>query len=105
MGGKGRIGAFRFLMSEQPFLSIMEGWIEVRDGDDTARSLFDRHYSRYRYVDGRKPKIFVGPGEKMVLLSSDARALCVGRKFIRSEERRVGKECVSSCRSRCSPDH
>src|SRR3546814_11737946 len=23
----------------------------------------------------------------------------------RSEERSVGKECVSTCRSRCSPDH
>src|SRR3546814_12154791 len=23
----------------------------------------------------------------------------------RSEERRVGKECVSTCRSRCSPQH
>src|SRR3546814_12715259 len=23
----------------------------------------------------------------------------------RSEERRVGKECVSTCRSRCSPNH
>src|SRR3546814_17186052 len=23
----------------------------------------------------------------------------------RSEERRVGKECVSTCRSRCSPEH
>src|SRR3546814_14815504 len=23
----------------------------------------------------------------------------------RSEERRVGTECVSTCRSRCSPDH
>src|SRR3546814_10514540 len=26
-------------------------------------------------------------------------------KFIRSEERRVGKECVSTCRSRWSPYH
>src|SRR3546814_15560225 len=25
--------------------------------------------------------------------------------FHRSEERRVGKECVSTCRSRWSPDH
>src|SRR3546814_18964163 len=25
--------------------------------------------------------------------------------FARSEERRVGKECVSTCRYRCSPDH
>src|SRR3546814_6076759 len=26
-------------------------------------------------------------------------------EFVRSEERRVGKECVSTCRSRWSPDH
>src|SRR3546814_19885940 len=26
-------------------------------------------------------------------------------RSIRSEERRVGKECVSTCRSRWSPDH
>src|SRR3546814_19374254 len=25
--------------------------------------------------------------------------------WMRSEERRVGKECVSTCRSRCSPYH
>src|SRR3546814_13283387 len=29
----------------------------------------------------------------------------VVREGIRSEERRVGKECVSTCRSRWSPDH
>src|SRR3546814_5127750 len=28
-----------------------------------------------------------------------------GTKDCRSEERRVGKECVSTCRSRLSPDH
>src|SRR3546814_12646956 len=28
-----------------------------------------------------------------------------GRSRIRSEERRVGKECVSTCRYRWSPDH
>src|SRR3546814_15473325 len=27
------------------------------------------------------------------------------RIFLRSEERRVGKECVSTCRSRLSPEH
>src|SRR3546814_15265199 len=26
-------------------------------------------------------------------------------KWVRSEERRLGKECVSTCRSRWSPDH
>src|SRR3546814_13011073 len=29
----------------------------------------------------------------------------VGTCRLRSEERRVGKECVSTCRSRWSPDH
>src|SRR3546814_19365376 len=29
----------------------------------------------------------------------------VEERWIRSEERRVGKECVSTCRSRWSPDH
>src|SRR3546814_12170843 len=29
----------------------------------------------------------------------------VGETVVRSEERRVGKECVSTCRSRWSPDH
>src|SRR3546814_16982184 len=28
-----------------------------------------------------------------------------GGQFVRSEERRVGKECVSTCRSRWSPYH
>src|SRR3546814_4712280 len=30
---------------------------------------------------------------------------CVARQPERSEERRVGKECVSTCRSRWSPYH
>src|SRR3546814_5045907 len=29
----------------------------------------------------------------------------LGRETVRSEERRVGKECVSTCRSRWSPYH
>ena len=79
-------------MSEQPFL-IGEGWMEVTDGNDTARALFDRHYSRYFYADGRKPKIFVGPGEKRVLLTADARALCVWRKF-KSADGQDGVNCA-----------
>src|SRR3546814_115518 len=31
--------------------------------------------------------------------------LCARFREPRSEERRVGKECVSTCRSRWSPDH
>src|SRR3546814_1570781 len=33
------------------------------------------------------------------------RFVLVGQDHLRSEERRVGKECVSTCRSRWSPYH
>src|SRR3546814_20145908 len=36
---------------------------------------------------------------------SDYRPRFEGKLLIRSEERRVGKECVSTCRSRWSPYH
>jgi hypothetical protein len=70
-------------MSAQPYLSaLFDGWIAIRDGDDTARELFKRHYSFRPYADGRKPTLFVGPGEKLVLLTADALALFVWRKFL-----------------------
>jgi hypothetical protein len=56
-------------------------WQQCRDGDDGARCLFDRHYSRQHYKDGRKPKLFVGPGEKEVLITEDGKAIFVWRKF------------------------
>ena len=57
-------------------------WIQLKDGDDTCRAIFQRHYSYRRYADGRQPLLFVGPGEKMVLMSPAADALFVWRKFI-----------------------
>lgn len=67
-------------------------WYGVKDGDDSARALFDRHYSRKHYKDGRKPKLFVGPGHKIVLQTSDKRALFVWVKF-RSNDRQRGVSC------------
>ena len=76
----------------QPFL-FGAGWIPVLDGNDTARAIFDRHYSRYRYADGRRPMLFVGPGEKLVLLWHDALALFVWRRFI-SADGQEGVNCA-----------
>lgn len=78
---------------EQPLLLTDRVWVEVRDGDDTVRSVFDRHYSRQHYRDGRSPKLFVGPGEKMVLMTPDARAIFVWRKFI-SDDGQQGINCA-----------
>jgi hypothetical protein len=71
----------------------VSNWLQRKDGDDQCRALFDRHYPRYIYKDGRKPKLFVGPGEKMVLLHVTEFALCVWRKFI-SADGQQGINCA-----------
>jgi len=65
----------------------------IKDGDDEARRFFDRHYSRHFYADGRQPKLFVGPGQKMVLVTPCRRALFVWRKFI-SGDGQQGINCA-----------
>lgn len=57
-------------------------WQVIYDGNGAARELFDEHYSRTRYADGRTPKLFVGPGQKMVLKTRDNTAIFAWRKFI-----------------------
>ena len=78
----------------QPFLPITdEPWVEVKDGNATGRTMFRRHYSYAPYRDRRDPALFVGPGEKLVLLTPDARALFVWRKFI-SGDGQQGVNCA-----------
>lgn len=78
-------------MAQTSFLPLV--WLHVRDGNDSARELFDRHYSRYRYADGRKPLLFLGPGEKTVLITPDALAVFAWRKFI-SRDGQQGVNCA-----------
>lgn len=77
----------------QPFLFASSAWMPVKDANPTALEIFHRHYSYAPYRDGRRPLHFVGPGEKMVLLTPDARALCVWRKFI-SADGQQGVNCA-----------
>lgn len=77
-------------MSEQPFLIGEHPWTEIRDGNPTGMSIFKRHYTARKR---RKVFQFVGPGEKMVLITPDARALFVWRKFI-SDAGETGVNCA-----------
>jgi hypothetical protein len=68
-------------------------WTKIIDGDDRARDLFDRHYSRTVYADGRTNKLFVGPGQKLLLLSKCGLALFVWRKFV-DDSGQTGVNCA-----------
>lgn len=70
-------------------------WIPVPDGDPRARALFERHYSadteRRRRTGATQ---FVGPGEKLVLLTPAADALFAWRLSYFRQDGQWGVECT-----------
>ena len=81
-------------MSVQLALDTDPGaWIPTRDGDPSVRSVFDRHYSRHHYKDGRQPLLFVGPGEKLVLRTAACDAIFAWRRF-QSADGQEGVNCA-----------
>lgn len=56
-------------------------WVESKDGDRAAFFLYRQHYSS-RKNPHPSVRLFVGPGEKMVLVGFLCRALFVWRKFM-----------------------
>jgi hypothetical protein len=73
----------------QPFL-FGPCWIPIKDGDPSAMAIFLRHYTARK---NRKIYQFVGPGEKMVLITPCAKGLFIWRKFI-SDAGEVGVNCA-----------
>lgn len=63
-------------------MNLQPLWWLTKDGDKDCLELYERHYSAYRYADGRERKLFVGPGEKVVLRTEPGDACFVWRKFI-----------------------
>ena len=69
-------------------------WYGIRDGDPRARALLNRHYSARRYKDGRRPLKIIGPGEYMLLMTQDSRAVFSWRKSkVRRLDNQVGIYC------------
>ena len=50
-------------------------WYSVHDGDPRVRGLLNRHYSAIHYRDGRRPLKSLGPGEYLLLMTPDSRAV------------------------------
>lgn len=75
-------------------------WWVTKDGDLDCLALHERHYSRYHYADGRARKLFVGPGDKLVLRTESGDACFVWRRFVddcidqRTGRRQEGINCA-----------
>jgi hypothetical protein len=80
-------------MLQTAFDISIDSWIEIRDGDPRLRTLYNRHYSAYQYKDGRQPKKTAGPGEYMALVTPEADAIFIWRKFIDNSGQR-GINCA-----------
>ena len=79
-----------------------------------VKDLYAKFLGRFRMIVGHQRKkreenieenMFLGKEIKKKCGVCDKKATCTGDHRTRSEERRVGKECVSTCRSRWSPYH
>lgn len=68
-------------------------WYITKDGDRTLLALYERHYSCYRYRDGRKRVLFCGPGQKIVLRTNAGDAGFIWRKF-RDDSGQEGINCA-----------
>lgn len=62
-------------------------WYPIQDGDPRASALYERHYSCVNIKARRRTgdKRICGPGEKMVLMTTDCLALFVWRKAKRPD--------------------
>jgi hypothetical protein len=68
-------------------------WWLTKDGDVACLDLYERHYSAYRYRDGRVRKLFAGPGQKIVLRTESGDAMFVWRKF-KDDSGQQGVNCA-----------
>jgi hypothetical protein len=82
-----------FTPGETGLEKVSAHWLLTKDGDATAIRIFERHYSFQRYRDNRLRRQFVGPGQKLVLITADGDALFVWRLF-KSGDHQEGVNCA-----------
>ena len=79
-------------------------WCLTRDGDPAGYALYQRHYSaaknrrsshhRHSRHQHSRQRQFVGPGEKLVLLGTDARSLFVWQRSLYRQDGQSGVNCA-----------
>jgi hypothetical protein len=71
-------------------------WEQIRDGDERAFQIYSRHYTfpKRRTGTGKNGKRIAGPGETIILLGKDEKALFVWRKQRYARNGQFGINCV-----------
>lgn len=70
-------------------------WWLTKDGDKSCLALYERHYSAYRYADGRPRYQCVGPGQVIFLRTASCDAIFAWRKYIDdTKPKQQGVECA-----------
>lgn len=74
----------------------LDTWVPIVDGDPIAAAMYDRHYSSERSRDRRRERgtlQFMGPCERLVLMTPCRRALFAWRKHQIRDDGQIGVEC------------
>src|SRR3546814_4517492 len=100
---------FFFFKQKTAYEMRISDWSsDVCSSDLGVASRFDNQLKYVQEVIGLKPGAKTFAAMNVLMLPTQTLFICdthVNEDPDRSEERRVGKECVSTCRSRWSPDH
>lgn len=81
-----------FSPAESGLRRVSEYWYVTRDCDREASALYRRHYSCQNAAP--KHSGFIGPGEKIVLISAEASALFVWRREKVRRDGQTGINCT-----------
>src|SRR3546814_6336067 len=100
----GFIVLFFFFKQKTAYEMRISDWSSDVCSSDLQDRLVAERESRFMVKEDRRSQ-FVEQYWKECNLYGESASLASKRAVNRSEERRVGKECVSTCRSRGSPYH
>lgn len=79
-------------------------WVKTTDGNELVYRIFSRHYTyrAWRRRNGKNGKRIAGPGETIILVGKDSKALFVWKKQRYSQDGQTGINCAvfrnESCR-------
>src|SRR3546814_12368035 len=104
------LSSYFFFKQKTAYEMRISDWSSDVCSSDLKEPAYWLNYFRYHLLDRKVNTNAFTPGPLPAATALDGKYVIADIRdsyaaIRRSEERRVGKECVSTCRSRWSPDH